>query len=184
MRYSSAVTLMCFFLILFSIPMTWIAEAQTKPDDPWGPLRMLVGHWEGSIDGRLGTGFGIRDYEFILEDNFLMFRHASVREPQDKSPQGDHHRELSVFSFDSERKKIVLREFMVEGFVIQYVCNVASPRTICVTEQVESGPGMRARLTLEINNPYRFEETFELAGQGEELAHYFTNRWTRRPSLP
>ncbi len=184
MRYSSAVTLMCFFLILFSIPMTWIAEAQTKPDDPWGPLRMLVGHWEGSIDGRLGTGFGIRDYEFILEDNFLMFRHASVREPQDKSPQGDHHRELSVFSFDSERKKIVLREFMVEGFVIQYVCDVASPRTICVTEHVESGPGMRARLTLKINNPYRFEETFELAGPGEELAHYFTNRWTRRPSLP
>ncbi len=56
--------------------------------------------------------------------------------------------------------------------------NAWPPRPI-----VENGAGMKARLTLEILDRYRFDETFELAGRGEELGLYFTNRWTRVPSF-
>ncbi len=166
-------------------PKQVMRPTATAGTDPWGPLRQLEGRWQGAIDGRLGTGSGVREYEFVLEDQFLFYRHASVRMPQDKSPAGDHHRELAVFSYDRERRAIVLREFMVEGVVPRSLCEVGGSRVVCVSEHVESGPGIRARLTLEFDSPFAFTETYELAFPGDEaLKHYFTNRWTRLPVLP
>ncbi len=173
-------------LAMCLVSALWVgsALAQTPSEtDPWAPLRSLEGHWEGAISGKLGTGTGVRDYEFILDGHYLMFRHASVREPQEKSPEGDHHRELAVFSFDSERQKIVLRTFMIEGFVLQYLCDVTGTKITCESERVESGPGFRARVELDIKSPYELIERFELAETGQELELYFTNRWTRRPKL-
>lgn len=151
--------------------------------DPWALLRLLEGRWEGAIDGRLGTGVGVRDYEFILEGKYLKFEQASVRRPQELSPAGDHHREMSIFSFDTSRQTLVLREFMIEGFVLTSTCETEGRRIVCISEDVESGPGMRSRLTLEIDDAFRFTEIFELASPGEELAVYFTNVWTRIPVL-
>lgn len=160
-------------------------QAPETEQDPFVFLRHLAGRWEGAIDGRLGTGKGIREYEWILDDQFLLLRHGSVRMPQEKSADGDHHRELAVFSFDREQKKIMLREFMVEGVVSLYGCDATKERLVCVTEHVESGPGIRARLTLEFESPYAFTEIYELAfPKDPELLHYFTNRWTRLPELP
>jgi len=155
--------------------------AQGQPADPWALLKLLVGTWEGEIDGKLGTGKGVRRYELILGERFLLCRHRSVRVPQEKSPKGDQHEELGVFSFDSERKTIVYREFMSEGVVVRSPCEVAGTRVVCTSEAVESGPGIRARLVLEIADRYRFTEVYELAWPGKEMEHYFTNRWTRSP---
>lgn len=158
-------------------------KEESESTDPWGPLRLLEGTWEGAIDGRLGQGKGLRRFYFILDGKFLLLRHASVRLPQEKSPKGDYHLELGVFSFDRERKTLVYREFLVEGYVNRYTCDVEPRRLLCTTESVENGPGMRARYTLEISDGYRHHETFELASPGEELQVYFTNRWTRTPNL-
>lgn len=49
----------------------------------------------GAIDGKLGTGTAVRECEFILDRQFLVSRHSSVRLPQDKSPTGDEHKERS-----------------------------------------------------------------------------------------
>jgi hypothetical protein len=173
--------------ILFCFVSAPLCAATTQeaadPIDPWGPLRLLVGSWKGSIDGMLGTGAGIREYAFILRDNFLLSKHSSVRLPQEKSPGGDQHEELGIFSFDRERKKIVYRQFVNEGFVNRYVCDVEPNRFVCVTESVENGSGMRARWTVTIASRYAFEETFELASPGKDFSHLFTNRWVRVPSL-
>ncbi len=151
--------------------------------DAWAPHRLLPGRWEIEIDGRLGQGTGNRHYEFIFNDQFLVGRHASIRLPQEQSPEGDYHRELSVYSFDSERDTIVLRQFIVEGYVLQFTCETEPMRFVCTTENIENGTGMAARMTLEFANPYRFSEVFELANPGEELQVYFTNTFTRVPSL-
>jgi hypothetical protein len=151
--------------------------------DPWRPLRVLVGSWTGSIDGKLGTGAGVREYEFILGQKFLVSRHSSVRLPQEKSPHGDQHEELGIFSVDRERNKIVYRQFLIEGFVNQYVCEVEPARLVCLTESVENGTGMRARWTVTMNTRFAFEETFELASPGADFSLYFTNHWTRTPDL-
>ncbi|MGB6854713.1 MAG: hypothetical protein WBG49_19170 [Thermoanaerobaculia bacterium] len=158
-------------------------EAQTETPDPWAPFRLLEGNWEGTVDGIFGQGTARRSYERILDGNFVLMRHTSVRLPQEKSPKGDHHRELAVYSFDSERETIVMRAFIVEGYVLRYTCEVEPKRILCNTEGVEGGTGMQARVTIEIADGYRFEETFELASPGQELKVFFTNSWTRVPDL-
>ncbi len=156
--------------------------AADSAEKAWAPLKLLEGNWEGRISGKLGTGTAVRSYEFVMGGLYLVSRHDSVRLPQEKSPQGDQHQELGVFSFDRQRRTIVYREFMSEGVVVRSPCRVDGMKVVCTTEFVESGPGIRARLTLEIQDRYRFTEIYELAFPGEELELYFTNRWTRTPS--
>lgn len=153
-----------------------------RPDSPWGPLALLEGAWEGAIDGKLGSGSGLRQYTLIMKDKFLMSRHISVRLPQEKSPEGDEHEELGIFSYDRERETLVLREFMGEGVVVRSLCDIEDMTVVCESESVESGPGIRARLTLTIADRYRFTEKYEIAwSEGQELQHYFSNQWTRAP---
>jgi hypothetical protein len=158
-------------------------EEQAQKTDPWAPFQLLEGDWEGAVDGIFGQGTARRSYELILDGKFVLMRHASVRLPQEKSPKGDYHRELTVYSFDSERETIVMRAFIVEGYVLRYTCEVEPKRFVCNTESVESGTGMQARVTIEIADAYRFDETFELASPGQELKVFFTNSWTRVPDL-
>ena len=155
----------------------------TGPEDPLGPLGVLVGSWSGEIEGRLGSGKGVRRYQRAMSGRFLLCRHTSVRLPQEKSPGGDQHEELGVFSFDRERKRISYREFMIEGIVVLSTCEIEGATVVCTSESVENGPGIRARLTLEITDRYRFTERYELAWPGKDLELYFTNRWTRTPVL-
>ena len=169
-------------LILLLTMAGTLAQAPAEKD-PFAPLRALEGDWHGDISGKLGTGTGVRHYEFILDGKYLMSRHASVRVPQELSTQGDHHRQLTVWSFDSERQKLVVREFMVEGFILQSVCEVDGKMINCEAEEIESGPGWQAKLQLEIKSPYEFIERFWLAEPGNELELYFTNLWTRTPKL-
>jgi len=56
-------------------------------------------------------------------------------------------------------------------------------RLVCVSESIENGPEMRARLTIEFENKYRFSEKFELAGPGEDLQLLTAITFTRVPSL-
>jgi hypothetical protein len=156
-------------------------EAGAPPADPWGVLRQLVGSWDGQIDGKLGTGRGVRRYELIMGGRYLVCHHRSVRLPQEKSPTGDEHEELGVFSFDRERKTIVYREFLNEGVVVRSACEVEARKVSCVSEAVENGTGTRARLTLEFNDRYHFTETYDLGFPNREIEHYFTNHWTRTP---
>ena len=151
--------------------------------DPFAPIRSLAGDWHGDISGKLGTGTGVRHVEFILDGKYLLSRHASVRVPQELSPEGDHHRQLTVWSYDSERQKLVVREFMVEGFILQSVCDADGKMINCEAEEVESGPGWQAKLQLEIKSHYEYVERFWLAPPGTELELYFTNRWTRIPEV-
>lgn len=149
--------------------------------DPWAPLKLLEGVWEGDIDGKLGQGRAVRRYRFIMDGRYLLCRHRSVRLPQASSPDGDQHEEIGVFSYDRERKTIVYREFLNEGVVVRSSCKVDGMKVVCTSESVESGPGIRARLTLQVTDRYRFTEKYELAFPGKELELYFTNRWTRSP---
>ena len=154
-------------------------------EDPWQLLRTLEGTWAASISGRLGTGEGIRAYEFIMDRRFLQLTHESVRLPQPQSPSGDHHRELGVFSYDTTRGTIVYRQFIVEGFVLRYACEAdeTERRLVCLSESVENGEGLRARETIELTSDHTFEETFELADPGEDFKVLFTNHWRRKPNL-
>lgn len=149
----------------------------------WADYRLLAGTWEGRMDDRFGRGSAKRNYKFIFDDMFLVGWHTSVRQPQELSPDGDFHRELSIFSFDDERDSVVLRQFLIEGFVLQFVCESKRMRLTCVSEHVENGAEIRARLTIEFENRYKFSELFELASGGEELRPFTAITFMRMPSL-
>jgi hypothetical protein len=88
------------------------------------------------------------------------------------------HQDAGFISFDNARKRLVLRQFHIEGFVNQYVQE--PDRLVFVSEAIENIPaGFRARETYVVLGPDAFEEIFELAEPGKEWEIYSRTRFTR-----
>jgi len=87
-------------------------------------------------------------------------------------------------SYDKAAKKLVLRQFHVEGFVNHYVIESVSEdgRTIVfVTAAIENiAPGFRGRETYRIVNDNEFVETFALAEPGKDFATYSETHFRRK----
>jgi hypothetical protein len=158
------------FIIIVLFPAILLAQAGPKPD-AWAPLKFFVGSWEGTGKGQSGVSKVEREYQFVLNGKFLEARNKSVYEPQEKNPKGEVREDWGFFSYDRSRKKFVLRQFHVEGFVNQYVLDslAADGKTlVLVTESIENIPaGWRARETYKILNDNEFVELFELAEPGK-----------------
>ena len=92
------------------------------------------------------------------------------------------HEDVGYISYDRSRKRFVLRQFHVEGFVNQYVGEEgANPGTFGFTsEALENAPaGWRALETYVVLGPDDFEETFELAETGKPFEVYSRSRLKR-----
>jgi hypothetical protein len=170
-------------LVLILIPVVLWAQESSK-QDVWEPLKFFVGKWEGEGDGRPGVSKAEREYQFVLQSKFLEVRNKSIYEPQESNPKGEVHEDWGLFSYDSNRKKFVLRQFFVEGFVNQYVLDSLSSdgkTFIFVTESIENIPsGWRARETYRILNENEFIETFELAAPDKDFEMYIENHFKRK----
>ena len=167
-------------------PVPSVAQVSEAEPTSLQPLQLLLGTWRGTIDGSLGQGVGVRSYEAILDGQFVIMNHSSVRLPQNASPRGDRHREMAVFSFDQIRQVIVYRAFVVEGVVTQYVCSLGSAAALdltCESEHTENGPNITSLLHIRAENTFVFEEVFTLEGMEPEPIT-FRNRWVREPVLP
>jgi hypothetical protein len=171
------------FLAITLVPGLLFAQADKKPD-AWAPLKFFVGSWEGTGKGQPGVSKIEREYQFVLSGKFLEARNKSVYEPQEKNPKGEVHEDWGLFSYDRSRKKFVLRQFHVEGFVNQYVLDsfAADGKTlILMTESIENIPaGWRARETYKIVSDDEFVEIFELAEPEKEFEIYVENRFKRK----
>jgi hypothetical protein len=141
-----------------------------KVSDPWQPLRVLVGSWEGEAKGEPGSGKNAREYRFTLNDRFIHATSRTTYPPQEKNPKGEVHEDVGFISYDKTAKKLVMRQFHVEGFVNHYVVESISEdgRTIVfVTVAIENIPaGWRGRETYRILSDDEFVETFALAEPG------------------
>ena len=152
------------------------------PADTLTTLAPLVGRWSGTTEGQPGNGTVEREYERILNSRFIQVRNRSTYPPQEKNKQGETHEDVGLFSFDSGRKRIVLRQFHTEGFVNQYVLDPASApgKPVLVTEAIENIPaGWRARETYILTGDDQLEEIFELAPPGKDFEPYSRSRLTR-----
>ena len=87
-------------------------------------------------------------------------------------------------SYDKAAKKLVLRQFHVEGFVNHYVLDSVSGdgRTIIfVTAAIENiAPGFRGRETYRFVSEDEFFETFALAEPGKDFATYSETHFRRK----
>lgn len=147
------------------------------------PLQRFVGSWDGQGEGEPGESIVARLYEPAIGGRFLMVRNSSTYLPQAKNPKGETHEDLGFFSFDKARKRFVLRQFNVEGFVNQFVATSADfedDTLVVESEAIENiGPGWRARETYRFKGADAFEEIFELAAPGKGFAVYSHNRLRR-----
>jgi hypothetical protein len=151
--------------------------------DVWAPIRFMVGEWEGKASGEAGTGTVRRTYEFVLDNRYLHEKNVSTYPPQAANKTGDVHEHWSLFSYDRQRKTLVLRQFHQEGFVNQYVLSAAdsgSGKLVFVSERFENfDNSWRARETYEVRSPDEFVEVFELGAPGKELQVYSRNEFKR-----
>ena len=172
--------LMAFHLALASAAGQ---SSSTAPRKPLGePLAAFAGRWQGAVTGEPGRGSSERSYQYVLGGRFLELRNRSVYPPQEKNPKGETHEDVGYFSYDAQRKRLVLRQFHVEGFVNQYVEETtAGGRLAFVSEAIENiAPGWRARESYVFEGPDAFTETFELAEPGKDFAVYTRTRFTRK----
>lgn len=168
------------FLLIASLGAV---QTPSRPDN-WGPLRHLVGKWEGTGNGQPGVSKVQREYRLVLNDKFLHVENRSVYDPQPKNPKGEIHEDWGMISFDKSRKQFVMRQFHVEGFVNQYAntSTSADGKTIVFTsESIENIPaGFRARETYKIIGPDEFSEVFEIAEPGKDFEVYSEGHFKRK----
>ena len=170
--------------LLLTLCFPVLLPAQPTPStSPWEPLRLFVGNWEGISQGEPGHGEGRREYQFILRGQFLQVKNKTVYPPQEKNPKGETHEDMGLFSYDSRRKRFILRQFHVEGFVNQYVEQERAPASktlVFVSEGIENLPdGWRARETYRFLSDTEYTEVFELAPPKKEFTVYSESRWKR-----
>jgi len=167
--------------VLLVVPAV-VAGHQSTASDPFERVGFLIGRWEGTSEGQPGKGTVTREYERALRSRFIRIRNRSEYPAQEKNPKGEIHEDEGWLSFDRARKRLVLRQFHVEGFVNQYVEDAdSSPnKLVFTTESIENIPaGWRARETYLVHGPDEFEEVFELAEVGKPFELYSRTRLKR-----
>jgi hypothetical protein len=162
-------------------------SASNKPSDqsdPFKAVRQFVGNWEGDSQGQPGVGKMEREYVFVLRDRFVRVSNKAVYPPQQKNPKGETHEDLGFIGYDRALKKLVFRQFHIEGFVVQYSLESISEdgRSFVFTSTaIENiAPGWRARESYRFLSNDEFVETFALAGPGKEFETYSETRFRRK----
>jgi hypothetical protein len=159
-----------------------VGGQQPKASDPFEHVGFLIGRWQGTSEGQPGKGAVHREYTRVMSSRFIRAHNRSEYPAQEKNPRGEIHEDEGWFSFDRTRKRLVLRQFHVEGFVNQYVEDADSEpgKLVFTSESIENIPaGWRARETYVVQSPDEFEEIFELAEPGKPFGVYSRARLKR-----
>jgi len=171
------------FFILILLPIIVFAQEEKK-DDVWSPFKFFVGTWEGTGKGCPGTSKLKAEFKFVLNEKFLQIRGKAVFEPQEKNKKGEVHEDWGFVSYDGIRKKFVLRQFHIEGFVNQYVLDSLSSdgkTFVFLSENIENiPPGWRAKSTYKILDEKEFLQIFELAEPGKDFEVYSESHLKRK----
>jgi hypothetical protein len=172
--------------VCWLVPTAALTAGQQPSDEAQllAALDPFIGRWQGTSEGRPGNGTAEREYTRILNSRFVHMKNRSVYPPQERNVKGEQHEDIGIFSVDKARKRIVFRQFHIEGFVNEYVQEPQSAEgtLVFVTEAIENIPtGWRARETYRLIAPDEFEEVFELAPPGKPFELYSRGRFKRMP---
>jgi hypothetical protein len=163
----------CSLALSIAMLIAFSARAQS---DPWAALRVFEGRWEGPTTGKPGKGSTSRKYRFELNARFLSQRDKSVYQPEVPAAKPVVHEDFGVFSYDTNQKKVVWRQFHSEGLVNEYtlVSVSADEKSLeFVTTKIENlSPGFRAKKVYRILSADEIVETFWLAPPGKDFEVY------------
>jgi hypothetical protein len=170
----AAVSLLAILWVLSASHVPASAQ-QSPPPDPLKSVAWVIGKWSGTSEGQPGKGTVERQYDRVLGGRFIKAKNRVAYPATEKAPKGELHEDEGWYSFDRSRKRVVLRQFHVEGFVNQYVEEPAGLEgsVVFTSEAIENIPaGFRARETYIVRGPDEFEEIFELAEPGQPFKVY------------
>lgn len=158
-------------------------SVRAQPEDPWTPIRPLLGEWTGTSSGKPGEATVTRTYASVLGGRYIQEVSLSVYLPQQKNPKGERHEHIGYFSFDRARKVIVLRQFHIEGFVNTYRLAQASsnPKSLIFeSEAFENlAASWKARESYTFDGADEFTEVFELAPPNKDFEVYTRTQFKR-----
>ena len=164
------------------------AVAREARPDGLAPIAKLVGDWTGVSEGEPGTAATTRHATRAQNDHFVFVEGRSVYPKQEKNKSGEIHTQLDVWSYDKQRKLIVLRQFDSLGFASTYVEDkVASTngKLVLVSEHLENVPAtLKARYTFEFKGADEYHELFELNEGDKGFQAYVAGRFLRNPPAP
>lgn len=139
------------------------------------PLERFIGNWTGTATGAAGEGTVARRYVKALGGRFIQEQNTSIYPPQEKNKKGEVHEHSGMFSYDRQRKLLMLRQFHIEGFVntFRQVSEPGASKLVFESEGFENfNNAWKARESYEFDGADRFVETFELAPPGKEFQVY------------
>lgn len=146
-------------------------------------LDPLVGDWRGVGNGKWGTSAVDRSFARILDGAFVRSEGHSAYPRQERNPNGEIHRFIDFFSFDTSTKTLVLREFDNESFVATYALSIeesTEQRLVFDSTDLENIPaGWRARIVYQLNGPDSFQQLFYLDTNKGAFELYLTNDFIR-----
>lgn len=162
-------------------PTTDSSPVLAPAGDQLAELARLAGEWRGEGKGQPGTASVERTYRWVLGGRYLESRNRSTYAPQPENPKGEVHEDVGYISYDKARKKLVSRQFHVEGFVNQYILDSSTADGfVFVSEAIENIPaGFRARESLRLVGDDQLEETFEIAEPDKDFEVYSKTTLTR-----
>ena len=92
-------------VLWFGVPTrSWAQNA-----DPWKPVERLIGDWRGTVTGQAGSGDVTRRYAKVMGGRFIQETNVSTYLPQEQNKKGEVHEHSGMFSYDKQRKVLMLR---------------------------------------------------------------------------
>lgn len=151
--------------------------------NPFEKFQFLIGNWQGVETGVAGNGIGFRTYKFELGENYIFERNSSTFPITEKKPYGEVHRDIGVFSFNTNDSSIVYRSFNVEGFTNIYVLDKKSSTStelVFITREIENNPGnWKAKTIIKKMSDTEFVEIFDIAMDGVNYKPFIKNTWRK-----
>ncbi len=170
-----------FLPIILGLTITSAFAQQGKFDR----LAFLIGDWQGT-----GSGFGnnqsviTASYQPIMDGTYIEFINESNFAPTEEKPEGEHHIDKGMISYDNARKALVIRQYNNEGYFNQYLLNDSistADSLVFETEFIENFvPGGSATWTIKQISKSEIETNFYVSFPGRKAACFGTNKLVKR----
>jgi hypothetical protein len=141
-------------------------DTQAKAEDPWEPLRFLIGTWEAKTQGGSAGASGNGTYTFRLDlRGHVLARHSSTANCKGPTDYNCEHGDLLYLYPAGTGKQLEAIYFDNEGHVIRYSVATPSPQSAVFTSDPRR-PGPKYRLIYQLTGRV-MEGKFQIRAPGQ-----------------